>query len=66
MPNEPSQPIDRSPQPIPVPAEVVESALRDFDEAEVVAAIREIRAGGGRKLEEFIGDLERAARVMPA
>jgi len=50
-----------APRPIPVPPDVLAAALRDFDEAEVLAGIREIRAGGGRKLEDFLPELQRLA-----
>jgi hypothetical protein len=50
-----------APKPMPVPVEVLTAARRDFNEAEVVEAIREIRGGGGRQLEDFLPDLEKAA-----
>jgi hypothetical protein len=50
-----------APKPVPVPAEVLAAALRDFDEAEVTQGIREIRGGGGRKLVEFLPELQQAA-----
>jgi hypothetical protein len=36
-------------------------AVRTFDAKEVAEAIREIRAGGGRKLEDLLPELEKAA-----
>ncbi len=52
-------------QPIPVPPEVVEEAIRTFDEKEVMEAIQEIRRGAGRKFEEFINELEGYAKSIP-
>jgi len=48
-------------RPVPVPPEVVAEAIRTFDEKEVLEAIHEIHQGRGRKLEEFLEELEKAA-----
>ncbi|MDB5307107.1 MAG: hypothetical protein JWO38_1309 [Gemmataceae bacterium] len=54
-----------APKPIPVPPEVVASALREFDEAEVLESIREMLGGDARKLEDFLPELERASGTPP-
>ncbi len=53
-----------APRPIAPTPEVIAMVLREFNEEEVLAEIREIENGGGRKLEEFIGELEELARQM--
>jgi hypothetical protein len=45
----------------PVPAEILAEAERSFDEAEILETIREVRGGGGRRLEEFLPELEQIA-----
>lgn len=50
-----------APKPIPVPPEVRAAALREIDEAQIARDMAEIRAGGGRTLDEFLPDLQRAA-----
>jgi len=54
-----------APRPIPVPPDVLAAALREFDEAEILEGIREIRSGGGRRLEDFLPELQRAATSQP-
>ena len=54
-----------APRPIPVPPDVLATALREFNEAEVLEGIREIRNGGGRRLEDFLPELQRAATSQP-
>jgi len=39
--------------------EMLEEARRTFDEAEYLAGVREIEAGGGYRLEDFIEEIER-------
>ena len=39
--------------------EMLEEARRTFDEVEFLAGVREIEAGGGFRLEDFIGEIER-------
>jgi hypothetical protein len=56
-------PIRAALEPVPVPAEVFDSAVRTFDENEVVKAVQEIRAGKGSKLEDFLPDLEKLTRA---
>ena len=53
-----------APRPIPPTPEVIALVLREFNEEEALAEIREIENGGGRKLEEFIGELEELARQV--
>ena len=67
MSNEPNDPSDAgappgAPRPIPATPEIIAMALQGLNEEEVLAEIREIEAGGGQKLEEFIGELEELAR----
>lgn len=49
----------------PIPPEILEEAVRSFNEAEILEAINEIHNGGGRGLEEFLPDLERIASQHP-
>lgn len=39
--------------------EMLEEARRTFDEAGFLAGVREIEAGGGHRLENFIDEIER-------
>lgn len=39
--------------------EMLEEARRTFDEAEYLAGVREIEAGDGYRLEDFIDEIER-------
>ncbi len=41
--------------------EMLEEARRTFDEAEYLAALREIERGGGHRFEDFIDEIERIA-----
>ena len=41
--------------------ELLEWALREFNEEEIVAALREIRTTGGLELKDFIHELEQEA-----
>lgn len=50
-----------APKPVPVPAEVRAAAMGHIDEAQIAQDMAEIRAGGGRTLDEFLPDLQRAA-----
>jgi hypothetical protein len=45
----------------PVPAEILAEAERSFNEAEILETIREVQSGGGRRLEEFLPELEQLA-----
>ncbi|HEV3387342.1 MAG TPA: hypothetical protein VG097_21160 [Gemmata sp.] len=47
-----------APKPIPVPPEIVEAALRDFNEEEILKAIEELRRDGGYQLEDILPFLE--------
>jgi predicted transcriptional regulator len=52
---------------IPVPPEVIEEALRTFNEAEILEALREIQEGKGLTYEESLARLRRlAAKADPA
>src|SRR5438128_2200613 len=53
-----------APKPVAVPPEVIAEANRTFDENEIVETIREIRAGGGSKLEDFLPELEKFAHAQ--
>lgn len=48
-----------APKPIPVPPEVIAEAIRTFDAKEVAEALREVREGGGLRLEDFLPELEK-------
>jgi hypothetical protein len=41
--------------------EMIEEARRTFDAEEYLAGVREIEAGGGYRLEDFIEEIERTA-----
>jgi hypothetical protein len=49
-----------APKPVPVPPEILEAAIRDFNEAEIVEAIQELRREGGYQLKDIIPTLEAA------
>lgn len=51
-----------APRPIKPTPEVIAMALQGIDEEQIAEDIREIRAGRGLKLEDFIGELEEIAR----
>jgi ABC-type transporter Mla subunit MlaD len=55
-----------APKPIPVPPEVIASAIREFDEAEVLENIREMLAGDRHQLEDFLPQLQQAADTPQA
>jgi hypothetical protein len=44
-----------------IPQEILDWARSQFNEEEFVAGLREIRETGGLALEDFIGELEKAA-----
>jgi hypothetical protein len=44
---------------VPVPAQIVEQAQRQFNEEEVVTGLREIRESGGLSLNDFYHELEK-------
>lgn len=46
---------------IPVPPEYIEDALRTFDEAEILEALREVQEGKGLTPEEVLASLRKAA-----
>jgi hypothetical protein len=46
----------------PVPPEMLAELLKNLNEAEILEDIEEIRSGGGRTLDQFIGELEELAR----
>ena len=48
-----------APKPVPVPPDVIDEANRTFDANEVLAAIQEIRGGGGLKFEDSLTKLEK-------
>lgn len=52
------QPTTPSPPQAPVPAEVVERALREFDDEATAEEVRKLRESGGLTLGEFYGELE--------
>jgi hypothetical protein len=41
--------------------EMLEEARQTFDETEYLVGVREIKAGGGHRIEDFIGEIERLA-----
>jgi hypothetical protein len=43
----------------PTPPEMIEWIRQTFDEAEYLAAAREVEQSGGVRFEDFIGDIER-------
>lgn len=49
-------------RPITPPPELIADLLRTFNEEEVAEEIRELRSGGGRTLDQFIGGVEAAAQ----
>ncbi len=56
-----------SPEPFPqetIPPEILAWARQTFDEAEFLAAIREIEVTGGVHLEDFLTELEARARTQ--
>lgn len=57
-PPNPAEPFPRE----TIPPELLAWARQTLDEAEFQAAIREIEATGGLRLEDFLGELEARAR----
>lgn len=51
-----------APKPVPVPPEVFEAAIRDFNDAEIVEAIQELRRDGGYELKDILPALETAIK----
>ena len=61
-PNDPPPPPEVATWNIERPTpEMLEEARRTFDMEEYLAGVREIEAGGGFKLEDFIEEIERIA-----
>ena len=54
----PEEPILRE----PIPPDLLAWARQTFDEEEFMAGVREIRATGGVRFEDFIGEVEARAR----
>jgi hypothetical protein len=48
---------------VPVPPEVIEWALKNFNEEEVLEELRQIRETGGLKLSDFLPELEAIANA---
>ena len=61
MKSDAPNPSDPFPQE-PIPPELLAWARQTFDEAEFLAAIREIEATGGLSLEDFLTEVEARAR----
>ena len=60
----PEQPSREEPFPRePIPPDLLAWARQTFDEEEFMAGVREIRATGGVRFEEFIGEVEKRARA---
>ncbi|HVS36327.1 MAG TPA: hypothetical protein VMS17_12225 [Gemmataceae bacterium] len=57
----PSEPFPRD----RILAEILEWARQTFDEGEFLARVREVEATGGRRLEDFISELEARATPKP-
>lgn len=57
-----SQPPTWIPVPVPVHPDLLAWAKQTFDMREYLDGVREIKAGGGKKLESFIAEVEAAAR----
>jgi hypothetical protein len=51
-----------APRPVPATPELIATVLQTLNEVEVAEELREIRSGGGRTLDQFIGELENLAR----
>jgi hypothetical protein len=47
----------------PIPAEILSEVKATFNEAEVIEVITEIRSGKGRRFEDVIGNLRKAANM---
>ncbi len=46
---------------MPTPPDMLEQMRREFDEAEYLAAVRDLEKNGGYRLEDFIDEIERIA-----
>lgn len=57
-----NQPPENFPPPTPVPPEVVEEALRSFDEQAIADELRLLYDNGGHTLADFLPELERIVR----
>jgi hypothetical protein len=57
-PSNPSEPFPRE----KISPEILEWARQTLDEEEFLAHVREIEATGGRRLEDFLAELEARAR----
>jgi hypothetical protein len=55
-----------APKPIPVPHEVIAEALNDFNEAEIIEAIQELRKNGGYQLKDILPRRETAIKSSTA
>jgi hypothetical protein len=55
-----------APQPVAPTPELVAALAQSVNETELAEELRELRAGGGRTLDQFIGELEEAARTAGA
>ena len=49
----------------PVPPEIIAESLANFNEAELLEELREVQAGGGKTLAEFLPELWAAAGRTP-
>jgi hypothetical protein len=49
-----------APKPIPVPSEIIEAALRDFNEEEIIKDMDELLRDGGCQLQDILPFLEKA------
>lgn len=62
MPTDPTPPTD-PPAPVPVPPDLLAWARQTFDLEEFEEQVRQMqRSGGGKQLDDFIGELEAAVR----
>jgi hypothetical protein len=52
-----------APKPVPVPLEILSEAMATINEEELLKEIHEIRSGKGRKLEDFVQELQKAAHL---
>jgi hypothetical protein len=51
-----------APRPLRPTPELIAALLSTINEAEIAQELREIRSGGWRTLDQFIGELEQAVR----
>lgn len=61
MPTDPTPPTD-PPVPVPVPPDLLAWARQTLDIEEVEEQIRQIEQTGGKRLEDFIDELEAVVR----